>query len=336
MKKYQVFNLGNIKLLSGQILKSAKLVYKTYGNLNKDCSNAVILPTFYTGTHVRNEGFIGKNRALNPNKYFIISINMFGNGLSTSPSNAQVSQLKNKFPNITLWDNIFCQHKLITEKFKIKKIALVLGWSMAGCQSYQWAAQYPDMVNAILPFCASSKTSIHNYVFLEGVKAALITDKNWFKGKYKTQPINGLKAFGRVYAGWAFSQDFYRKKLFRKLGYEKAEDLLDDWAEDHAKNWDANNLLCKLKTWQQNDISQNYLYKGNYIKSLKSIKAKTILMPCNQDLYFRTEDNLFEKKYIKRSSLRSINSPYGHCVANPGNDKDFEKKLDKNINELLS
>ena len=154
MKKYQVFNLGNIKLLSGQILKSAKLVYKTYGNLNKDCSNAVILPTFYTGTHVRNEGFIGKNRALNPNKYFIISINMFGNGLSTSPSNAQVSQLKNKFPNITLWDNIFCQHKLITEKFKIKKIALVLGWSMAGCQSYQWAAQYPDMVNAILPFCA--------------------------------------------------------------------------------------------------------------------------------------------------------------------------------------
>ena len=66
MKKYQVFNLGNIKLLSGQILKSAKLVYKTYGNLNKDFSNAVILPTFYTGTHVRNEGFIGKNRALNP------------------------------------------------------------------------------------------------------------------------------------------------------------------------------------------------------------------------------------------------------------------------------
>ena len=71
MKKYQVFNLGNIKLLSGQILKSAKLVYKTYGNLNKDLSNAVILPTFYTGTHVRNEGFIGKNRALNPNKYFM-------------------------------------------------------------------------------------------------------------------------------------------------------------------------------------------------------------------------------------------------------------------------
>ena len=84
MKDFNKFELGNIKLLSGKILKSAKLVYKTYGTLNKKKSNVVILPTFYTGTHIRNEGFIGKNRALNPNKYFIISINMFGNGLSLS------------------------------------------------------------------------------------------------------------------------------------------------------------------------------------------------------------------------------------------------------------
>ena len=336
MKKYQEFNLGNVKLLSGKTLKSAKLVYKTYGKLNKDGSNVILLPTFYTGTHIRNEGFIGKNRALNPNKYFIISINMFGNGLSSSPSNAIRLQHGSQFPEITLWDNIYCQHKLITEKFKIKKIALVTGWSMAGCQAYQWAAQYPNMVKAILPFCASSKTSIHNHVFLEGVKAALTSDIKWKNGKYKKQPITGLKAFGRVYAGWAFSQDFYREKLYKKFGFKNVEDLLKDWASDHANNWDANNLLCKLKTWQLNDISNNPLYKGNYVKALKSIKAKTILMPCNQDLYFRTEDNKYEKKFINKALLRPINSPYGHCAANPGNDKNFEKKLDKNILELLT
>ena len=245
MKKHEKFNLGNIKLLSGKILKSAQLVYKTYGKLNKNHSNVIILPTFYTGSHIRNEGFIGKNRAINPNKYFIISINMFGNGLSSSPTNA--IQSGSKFPTVTLWDNIYCQHKLITEKLKIKKIALVTGWSMAGCQSYQWAAQYPGMVKAILPFCASSKTSIHNHVFLEGVKAALIADKKFNKGNYKKQPVEGLKAFGRVYAGWAFSQDFYREKLYKKFGFKNAEELLKDWANDHAKNWDANNLLSKLK-----------------------------------------------------------------------------------------
>jgi len=260
---------------------------------------------------------------------------MFGNGLSSSPTNATKSQSASKFPTITLWDNIYCQHKLITEKLKIKKIALVTGWSMAGCQSYQWAAQYPKMVKAILPFCASSKTSTHNHVFLEGVKAALIADKKWNNGNYKKQPVAGLKAFGRVYAGWAFSQDFYREKLYKKFGFKSAEDLLKDWADDHAKNWDANNLLSKLQSWQSNDISKGPLYKNNYIKALKSIRAKTILMPCNQDLYFRTEDNMYENKFISRSSLRPIDSPYGHCSANPGNDKNFELKLDKNIKELL-
>ena len=336
MKTYQEFRLGNVKLLSGKILNSAKLIYKTYGELNKDRSNIIVLPTFYTGTHIRNEGFIGRNRALNPNKYFIVSINMFGNGLSSSPSNATKPQNGAKFPKITLWDNIYCQHKLLTEKIKIKKIALVTGWSMAGCQSYQWAAQYPKMVKAILPFCASSKTSIHNHVFLEGVKAALLADKNWNKGNYKKQPISGLKAFGRVYAGWAFSQDFYRQKLYKKIGYNSVKNLLDDWADDHAKNWDANDLLSKLQTWQLNDISEGPIYNKNYIKALKSIKAKTILMPCNQDLYFRTKDNEFEKKFIPNASLRPFNSPYGHCAANPGNDKNFEKKLDKNISELLN
>jgi homoserine O-acetyltransferase len=261
---------------------------------------------------------------------------MFGNGFSSSPSNTIKNQSGSKFPTLTLWDNIYCQHKLITEKLKIKKIALVAGWSMAGCQSYQWAAQYPNMVKAILPFCASSKTSIHNHVFLEGVKAALTADKNWNKGNYKRQPAAGLRAFGRVYAGWAFSQNFYREKLFKKLGYKNSEELLNDWAEDHAKNWDANNLLSKLKTWQLNDISRGLTYKNNYIKALKSIKAKTILMPCNQDLYFRTKDNEYEKRYIPRSSLRPINSSFGHCAANPGNDKKFEKELDKNIKELLN
>jgi homoserine O-acetyltransferase len=207
---------------------------------------------------------------------------------------------------------------------------------MAGCQSYQWAAQYPDMVKAILPFCASSKTSIHNHVFLEGVKAALTADRNWNKGNYKKQPIEGLKAFGRVYAGWAFSQNFYRQKLYKKLGYKNSEELLKDWANDHAKNWDANNLLSKLKTWQLNDISKGPKYNNNYIKALKSIKAKTILMPCNQDLYFRTRDNEYESKFIPRSSLRPVDSSFGHCAANPGNDKNFEKELDKNIKELLN
>ena len=336
MKDYENYDLGDIELLSGKILKSAKLAYKTYGTLNKNSDNVIVLPTFYTGTHKRNEDFFGKGRAIDPYKYFIVSINMFGNGLSTSPSNSLSPQNGSRFPNITLWDNISSQQKLLTQKLKVKKIALVTGWSMAGCQAYQWAAQFPDMVKAILPFCASAKTSIHNHVFLEGVKAALVTDQNWNNGNYKSPPVAGLKAFGRVYAGWAFSQDFFREGLYKKLGFQTEEELLKDWENDHVKNWDANDLLAKINTWQTANISTGPIYNNDFKKALKSIRARTILMPCNQDLYFRTKDNEIEAQYIKNASLRSIDSPFGHCAANPGNDKNFELQLDKNITELLN
>ena len=329
------YELGDIELLSGETLLSAKLAYKTYGALNSDKNNVILLPTFYTGTHKRNEGFFGANRAINPEKHFIISINLFGNGLSTSPSNADKKQRGSKFPTITLWDNIKCQHELLTKNFDIEKIALVTGWSMAGCQSYQWAAQYPDMVEAILPFCASAKTSEHNFVFLEGVKAALCADPIWNNGNYSSPPIEGLKAFGRVYAGWAFSQSFFREKKYKELGFKNVEELLIDWENDHVNNWDANNLLTKLLTWQQNDISTGPIYNNNFTEALNRIKAKAILMPCSHDLYFPPEDNEFEIKHMQNAELRKFDSIWGHCVANPGNDKNFEVALDNAINDLL-
>ncbi len=329
------YELGDIELLSGETLLSAKLAYKTYGALNSDKNNVILLPTFYTGTHKRNEGFFGANRAINPEKHFIISINLFGNGLSTSPSNADKKQRGSKFPTITLWDNIKCQHELLTKNFDIEKIALVTGWSMAGCQSYQWAAQYPDMVEAILPFCASAKTSEHNFVFLEGVKAALCADPIWNNGDYSSPPIEGLKAFGRVYAGWAFSQSFFREKKYKELGFKNVEELLIDWENDHVNNWDANNLLTKLLTWQQNDISTGPIYNNNFTEALNRIKAKAILMPCSHDLYFPPEDNEFEIKHMQNAELRKFDSIWGHCVANPGNDKNFEVALDNAINDLL-
>ena len=333
---YNIFQLGDVTLLSGEVLLNAKLAYKTYGSLNHNNSNVVLLPTFYTGTHERNEGFFGTDRAINPEKHFIISINMFGNGLSSSPSNASPSQKGLSFPAITLWDNVYCQHKLISDHLKIKKIALVTGWSMAGCQAYQWASQFPDMVEAILPFCASAKISHHNFVFLEGLKAALCADKDWNEGNYTSPPVKGLKAFARVYAGWAFSQTFYREELYKKLGFNTIEDLLIDWEKDHLENWDANNLLTKLATWQTNDISFGPRYNNDFKQALKSISARTIIIACTQDLYFRPEDNMMEAQYIPNVEIRPYDSPFGHCVANPGNDIDFETELDKGINDLLS
>jgi homoserine O-acetyltransferase len=205
---------------------------------------------------------------------------------------------------------------------------------MAGCQAFQWAAQYPQMVKAILPFCASAKTAEHNIVFLEGVKAALQADSVYDGGNYQTPPTKGLKAFGRVYAGWAFSQTFYREQMYRLKGFDTAEELLQDWEQDHL-DWDANDLLCKLWSWQQGDISHQSPYDGDFNAALAAIEAHTIVIACDNDLYFRPEDNELEVEHIRYAELRIYRSTWGHCVASPGNDPEFEKFLDTAIGELL-
>jgi homoserine O-acetyltransferase len=331
---HSVFELGDFELQSGELLPGAQLAYKTYGSLNAERDNVVVLPTFYTGSHMRNEGFFGPGRAIDAARHFLVSVNMFGNGISSSPSNTPEPFDAAGFPPVTLYDNVRAQFRLLTEELGVARVALVTGWSMAGCQSFQWAAQYPDFVDAILPFCASAKTSEHNIVFLEGVKAALQADSVYADGNYSEAPVKGLKAFGRVYAGWAFSQTFYREKMYRLKGFDSAEELLQDWEQDHL-DWDANDLLCKLWTWQQGDISANALYNGDFKAALNAIEAKTIVIVCDNDLYFRPEDNQIEIEHIAGGELRIYQSPWGHCVASPGNDPEFEHYLDQAISELL-
>ncbi len=331
---HDLFSLGDIQLQCGRTLPDAKLAYKTYGTLNAKRNNVVLLPTFYTGTHERNEGFFGPGRAIDPSRHFVVSINMFGNGLSSSPSNTQAPADRGNFPLVTLFDNINCQQILLQELFGIEQILLVTGWSMGGCQAFQWAAQFPDRVINALPFCASARTSRHNWVFLEGVKAALLADAAFKGGFYDNPPEAGLKAFARVYAGWAYSQTWYRKEYYKQLGFDNAEALLQDWENDHL-NWDANNLLAKLATWQSGDISNNELYKGDFETALANIKASTIIIACNNDLYFQPADNQLEIDHIKNGELRVYESPWGHCVASPGTDPGFASYLDRSISELI-
>jgi len=98
MKDYETLDLGDIKLLSGKILKSAKITYKTYGTLSKNSDNVIVLPTFYTGTHKRNEGFFGSGRAIDPNKYFIVSINILEMVCHHHQVIVQVHKMDHVFP----------------------------------------------------------------------------------------------------------------------------------------------------------------------------------------------------------------------------------------------
>lgn len=332
---YEIFDLGDVSLQSGVTLPSAFLAYKTYGTLNEQRDNVIVYPTAFGDQHIQNEWLIGRGKALDPEKYFIIVPNLLGNGLSSSPSNTPSPFDRTNFPQVSIYDNVKFQHRLVTEKFGIQKIALVVGWSMGGIQSFQWGASYPDMVERIAPFAGVAKTWPQTYVVLEGMKAPLMA-----AARYDSSNLNGLtssdmRAVGRVYAGWGLSQAFYRNELYRELGFESLEDFIVGVWEDTFMKLDPHNVLAMLWTGQYSDISANPVYNGDFDKALKSIKAHACIMPGSTDLFCTADDNEYEAKLMPNAVFNPIKSIWGH-LAGRGINRADNQFIDDNLKQLLA
>lgn len=330
-----VFDLGDLALRSGATLRQAKLAYKTHGQLNAERSNAILYPTPFAAHHGDIEWPVGPGRALDPDKYFIIVLDQLGNGLSSSPSNTAAPDDRARFPIVTVFDDVAAQHRLATELFGLRKVALVVGWSMGAQQTYQWAVSHSEMVERIAPFCGTAKTTPHNAVFLEGVRAALTADCAWMDGEYHTQPVLGLRAFARVYAGWAFSQAFYKEELYRQLGFESlSEFLVGFWEQRYARR-DPNNLLSLLRKWQLNDVGAAPEPGGTLPRALGSIKAKATVMAAETDLYFTPPDIEAEARLIPGARFRLIPTVWGH-MAGAGLNPTDSQFIDAEIKALLA
>lgn len=335
MADYQVFEAGDHLLQSGLTLRNTRLAYKTYGDLNAGKDNVILFTTRFGGTHLDNENFIGAGKALDPAKYFIIIPNLFGNGFSSSPSNTEPPWDRARFPRTTIYDNVMVQHRLLVETLGIRRIRLAVGWSMGALQVYQWAALWPDLVQTLAPLGGSARCSPHNYVFLEGVRVALMSDPAWNEGNYKDPPLKGLHTMGRVWAGWALSQAWYRQHKYRELGFSSLEDFLIGYWEGVYLKRDANNMLLHIWTWQKGDLSDNDRYKGDYAAALKAITARAIVMPGQTDLYFPPEDSAIEVSHMRNAELRPIPSIWGH-YAGAGRDPADFAFIDKALKELLA
>lgn len=334
MMDYDIFELGNVTLQSGEVLPDAFLAFKTYGTLNRDKSNVVVYPTAFGDTHKNNEWLIGSGKALDPEKYFIIVPNLLGNGLSSSPSNTSPPFDREHFPHVTIYDNVTLQHRLVTEKFGIKTIALVVGWSMGGIQSFQWGASYPDMVERIAPFDGAAKTWPHTYVVLDGMKAALMGAVGFDSSKLNQLTSDDMRAVGRVYAGWGVSQAFYREERYQELGFDSLEDFVAGVWEKSFMEMDSHNVLAMLWTGQFADISENPTYNGDFDEALGGIKALACMMPGSTDLFCRADDNAYEANHMPNAVLNPIESIWGHFAGRGINSTD-NKWIDDNLKRLL-
>ncbi|RDA90425.1 hypothetical protein CP533_5236 [Ophiocordyceps camponoti-saundersi (nom. inval.)] len=352
MTDYETHQLGDFPLESGQVLVGAFIAYKTYGSPSLPC---IIYPTWFSGKISDNEWLIRQDGALSPRRYFIVVPALFGNGQSSSPSNTSLRP----FPRVTMRDNVTAQHRLLTDVLAVRRVRCVLGWSMGAAQTFQWITQFPDFSDLAVPFCGSARTALHNQVFLEGVKAALLASRGGSSagsccgevvsesgsdGDGGARPwsdreaVVGLKAVGRVYAGWGFSQAFYRQRVYEKeLGYRSLEDFMRDFWEAWALTKHPENLLVMLHTWQASDCSAQEPYKGDFGLAMRSIKAKTLVLPGQTDLYFPPEDSEEEVRLMRQGVGKCVAFPsiWGHWAGGPGLSVTDMKWLDDKLKTFL-
>ena len=326
------YQIKNFQTQNGDSL-DINLVYATHGDLNKEGDNAILVVTSYSATHEDAEDLFSKSDTLDLSDHCVIVINMLSNSESSSPSNTPAPFDGPRFPLITINDNVRAQHRLITQGLGIKRLRLVMGFSMGGLQTFEWGAQHSDMVDAILPICGAARVSKHNWLFLEGAKSALLADPDFNHGDYESRPEIGMQAFATVYGGWVFSQVFFREELFKELGMEQTEDVIG-FMKDYFYRREANDLLGMLATWQAADISINDRFNGNFEKALQSIKTRAIVMPGKTDLYFRVADSEYEVSQMPNAELRVIDSKLGH-VAGSGMDPNGKAAIDQAIVDLL-
>lgn len=213
---------------------------------------------------------------------------------------------------------------------------------MGGQQAYYWAVMYgtgpsPFLKHAVV-ICGSAKTSGHNYAFLEGPTSALITSQDYDQGRYKqngVKPVQGLRAFGRAYAAWLTSAEWFRQELWRELGAKTLPEWLHPPMGKAAhESWDPENLIVLARMWQAGDVG-TVAGDGDYRKALEGITAKVLVMPSKTDQYFPPEDGENEVRYLKNGISDPIPTIWGHMGGSGKNPVDT-KWLDDKISTFLS
>jgi homoserine O-acetyltransferase len=305
--------------------------------LNAAKDNVVLLPSHYMADFHGYEWLIGPDKALDDSKLFLVATELFGNGHSSSPSNTPEPYHGPRFPVTSIRDNVEAVHRLLTEELKVTHVRAIVGFSMGAEQAFQWAVSYPTFADRIVATSGTAKNYPHGYVRLEGQIAALTADAAFQNGDYKTPPTKGLEAFATVWTAWLFSQEWWRKELWREGARPGTtfDQVLNGFRTDFIPGADANDLILQMRTWERHDVGTTPGFNGDVERALRSIKVPVLYMPSETDLYFPVGDARYEAAFISGVSLVPIPSLWGHTAGAASNPADA-KFLNENIARFLA
>lgn len=330
---YTLIDVGPLDLEDGGRLDRCELAVATHGQLNAARDNAILIPTWYSGTSkIMEQAYIGAGRALDPAQYFIIIVNQIGNGLSTSPHHCGDPSA---FPKVRIGDDVRAQHRLITEHFGLSRLALVVGGSMGAQQTYEWAVRYPEMVRRAAPIAGTARNTEHDFLFTETLIEAITTDPGFAGGRYgdSREVAEGLRRHAKLWTVMGWSTEFFQQGRHVALGFGDMQTFIDNFMCGYFGPMDPNDLLAMAWKWQRGDVSRHT--GGDLAAALGRIQAKTFVMPISHDMFFPPADCERECRLIADAEFRPITTVDGH-LGLFGTDGVAMAQIDGHLRELLA
>ena len=343
--KPKIFKCADpIKLSCGMTLDNYELIYETYGKLNKNKDNAVLVCHALSGNqHVAGrhkktdkhpgwwDSLVGPGKPLNTNKFFVIGINnLGGNEGSTGPKSINSKTKKvwgSSFPIITVEDWVKTQKTLINY-LGIQRLSSVIGGSLGGMQALEWNLQFPNEVKNTIIIAAAPNLTAQNIAFNEVARQSIITDPDFQKGNFytkKNKPKRGLRVarmLGHItyLSNDAMKSKFGRKKKNKDFKYNfntefEIESYLNYQGDKFAKEFDANTYIRMTKALDYYDPTKQNKKKLSEV--FKKIKSKLLVISFTSDWRFSPARS---KEIVKSLLDNNINVSYAEISAESGHD----------------
>ncbi len=334
-----------LALANGRTLHSYQLVYETYGTLNADCSNAVLVCHALSGDHHAAgfhsetdkrpgwwDNYIGPGKAIDTNKFFVVSPNNIG-GCSGSTGPLTINPETGKpwgsdFPTLRVRDWVETQ-KALADLLNIKQWAAIVGGSLGGMQAMRWALEYPDRVRHCVAIASALKLTAQNIAFNETARQAIMADPGFFDGQYlenNTIPRDGLAVARMIGHITYLSGDGMGQKFGRDLRSGSFQLGTDDPLEFEIESYlryqgskfstafDANTYILMTRALDYFDLAREYDHDA--VKAFSHAQCKFLILSFTTDWRFspvRSQEIVQALLHAKKSvSYAEIESTYGH------------------------
>jgi homoserine O-acetyltransferase len=268
----QFAELGNFKLVSGELIYKCKIGYRTFGELNHNKSNAVLYPTWFGGTSEDLVNLIGPRKLVDSDKYFVIAVDALGNGVSSSPSNCEYQSNKN-FPVIAIQDMVNSQYKLLTEHLGINHLYGMIGGSMGGMQVFEWIVSYPNFMQKAIAYVGSPKLTSFDIMLWQTELDAI--EEGW-KGN---QPDSEIVKTVMDVENLLMRTPQY---VIEKTKPENVSQMLLDIYRAASSTFNSYDRASQLKAMMSHDISKNF--KGSMKDAAQRVKTDLFVIVSSTDL----------------------------------------------------